>query len=194
MKRREQALYAPLAAYLRDQLRCTALRRVGEGKQLRLRVPDPHKRIPDVVGARESHRGWETHVVEAKPRHGGAAAVPQALGQLAAIAAWSDFLYLALEQADWDARSGPAQRSLESDVATRGYGLLLVNSEHVNSHVEPSRNKDVSPVKRDELLSELGVLTPAAKPLPVFRLSLAEAGAATTIYAATLQALGSGQV
>jgi hypothetical protein len=189
MRGREHALYAPLGAYLQDQLRCTTVRRVGEGKQLRLRVPDPHRRVPDVVGARETHRGWETLVVEAKPSQGGAAAVPQALGQLAAISPWSDFLYLALERRDWDARSGPAQQSVERELASRGYGLLLVSGDHVESHVEPSHNRDVDPAKRNELLGELGVTTRSAQSLPVSRLSFADAEAAAKIYAATLQAV-----
>lgn len=188
MKRREHAMYGPLATYLQEKVGCSVVLQVGKGKQLLLRVPDPHKRIPDVVGARESHRGWETHVVEAKPAQGGAAAVPQALGQLAAIAPWSDFLYLALQHGDWAARVGPSQRHLESELARRGYGLLLVDGDDVERLVEPTRNKDAMAPSREELLRLLG-LGAGPERLPFERLSLTSARAAATTYTATLEAI-----
>jgi hypothetical protein len=101
-------------------------------------------------------------VIEAKPQHGGGAAVQQAMAQLRAIAPWSDYLYLALEQDDWDNRSGPHQRQLEGEVGKLGFGLLLVDSEgNVSQQVEPHRNGDVE--KRDELLLQLDVQLERAK-------------------------------
>jgi hypothetical protein len=52
--------------------------------------------VPDVVGAQESHRGWETIIVEAKRLSGGGAAIAGAIAQLHAASAWADYLYVSL--------------------------------------------------------------------------------------------------
>ena len=51
------------------------------------------------------------------------------------------------------------------------------------------RNKDINPKHREELLAHLGVRVAGVKALPLYRLSLSDAQAASAIYAATLQAV-----
>src|SRR5688572_7189243 len=179
-------MYAPISDFLKEQRGCEPVWQVGQGKSLRIQIPDPFKRIPDVVGARAVSGGWETHVVEAKPRQGGGAAVPQALAQLQAISPWADYLYLALEQADWDERTGPQQRNLESQLGNVGCGLLLVDDEgSVTLQIEPSRNKGVDRQRRDELLTMLEI---HVEPATVFnrRLGTEAAGVAAGCVAATV--------
>jgi hypothetical protein len=182
-------MYAPIETFLRGDRGCDPVWRVGQGKNLRLRIPEPHRRIPDVVGARNTPNGWETHVVEAKPKHGAGAAIQQALAQLGAIAVWSDFLYLALEQADWDGRSGPQRRHLQAEVERTGYGLLLVSDDAtVQMLVQPSRNGHVERSRREELLTLLEVQVEKAA-LATSRLGTQAAIAAASSFAQTLECL-----
>ena len=101
----EKMQYAPLAQYLRgvgcdeQNIWC-----VGQGRVLRLLVTDPSSRTPDVVGAQRGTDGWRTHIIEAKRHGGGAAAIPLGIAHLRAVRRYADFLYLSMDQADWDSQ------------------------------------------------------------------------------------------
>jgi hypothetical protein len=166
----EHVQYPAIETYLRKQWNCSRTWRVGKTPRIALKVPDPHQRVPDVVGARQSDDQWQTVIVEAKRKDAGGHAIQQAIAQLEAVSDWAHYLFLSLETADWRARKLQDQVALESEVKRRGVGLLLVDGMKVEQRVDPTQNSGVHEAARDELLGWLGIecdTAPRAIPEPL---------------------------
>ena len=153
----ERKQYAVLSKFLREQLHCENTWHVGLTPRIALDVPDPHQRIPDVVGARKSHHGWETIIVEAKKLSAGGHAIQSAIAQLQAVSQWADYRYLSLEALDWQSRDTGMQGNIENTARHAGLGLLTVSGTEVTVIFEAQRNPNVEPSQRKQLLEELEI-------------------------------------
>ena len=69
----EKQLYPSLEQWLRTHRACSQTWHMGQKPVIRLKVPGPNRRTPDLAGALLAQGTWRTHIIEAKKSKSGAA-------------------------------------------------------------------------------------------------------------------------